>query len=143
MERRLLRIDRDLLFLAPGTFITEWDSGAVTCEAFLKDEESYRVVADRLVSICHCYGFDGWLINIENALSVSHSPLAFTMATPTPPPAVPPVHVETSPCLHLRPGPSVYVRVLAGDRGAERASLPAISDGPPAPVRARQPGAVV
>lgn len=55
----------------PGTFITEWDDGAATCEAFLKEEESYRAVADKLVQICHCYGFDGWLINIENALSVS------------------------------------------------------------------------
>lgn len=70
-----------LLFLAPGTFITEWNDGAVTCEAFLKDEESYRAVADRLVQICYCYGFDGWLINIENALSVSHISLAVTMVT--------------------------------------------------------------
>lgn len=43
------------------------------CEAFLKDEESYRAVADKLVQISHCYGFDGWLINIENALSVSRT----------------------------------------------------------------------
>lgn len=57
----------------PGTFITEWTDGAMTCEAFLKDEESYRGVADKLVQICHCYGFDGWLINIENALSVSNT----------------------------------------------------------------------
>lgn len=70
-----------LLFSAPGTFITEWNDGALTCEAFLKDEESYRAVADRLVKICYCYGFDGWLINIENALSVSHISLAVTMAT--------------------------------------------------------------
>lgn len=42
------------------------------CEAFLKDEESYRAVADKLVQLSHYYGFDGWLINIENSLSVSH-----------------------------------------------------------------------
>lgn len=54
-----------------GTFITEWTDGATTCEAFLKDEESYRAVADNLVKISHFYGFDGWLINIENNLSVS------------------------------------------------------------------------
>ncbi|KAM9346062.1 cytosolic endo-beta-N-acetylglucosaminidase [Symphorus nematophorus] len=54
-----------------GTFITEWTDGAAMCEAFLKDEESYRRVADKLVQISHCYGFDGWLINIENALSVA------------------------------------------------------------------------
>lgn len=41
------------------------------CEDFLKDEESYRRVADKLVQISHCFGFDGWLINIENKLSVS------------------------------------------------------------------------
>ncbi|KAM7372584.1 hypothetical protein PAMP_009742 [Pampus punctatissimus] len=52
-----------------GTFITEWNDGAVACEAFLKEEESYRTVADKLVQISHYYGFDGWLINIENPLS--------------------------------------------------------------------------
>lgn len=63
------------LAACPGTFITEWTDGATTCEAFLKDEESYRAVADKLVQISYCYGFDGWLINIENALSVSVSVL--------------------------------------------------------------------
>uniref|UniRef100_A0A3P9HP78 Cytosolic endo-beta-N-acetylglucosaminidase n=1 Tax=Oryzias latipes TaxID=8090 RepID=A0A3P9HP78_ORYLA len=60
-----------------GTFITEWTDGATKCEAFLKDEESYRSVADKLVQISQCYGFDGWLINIENPLSeaaVSNAP---------------------------------------------------------------------
>lgn len=55
--------------LSIGTFITEWTDGAKTCEAFLADEESYRAAADKLVQISHCYGFDGWLINIENELS--------------------------------------------------------------------------
>ncbi|KAM8824323.1 cytosolic endo-beta-N-acetylglucosaminidase isoform 1-T1 [Synchiropus picturatus] len=61
-----------------GTFITEWTEGARVCEAFLKDEESYRAVADKLVQISLCYGFDGWLINIENVLSeeaVKNTPL--------------------------------------------------------------------
>ncbi|XP_078140863.1 cytosolic endo-beta-N-acetylglucosaminidase isoform X2 [Centroberyx gerrardi] len=61
-----------------GTFITEWTDGAKVCEDFLKGEESYRTVADRLVQISHCYGFDGWLINIENSLSevaVKNTPL--------------------------------------------------------------------
>lgn len=57
--------------LVLGTFITEWTEGGKACEAFLKDEESYRAVADKLVQICHCYGFDGWLINIENELSAT------------------------------------------------------------------------
>uniref|UniRef100_A0A673IXX1 Cytosolic endo-beta-N-acetylglucosaminidase n=1 Tax=Sinocyclocheilus rhinocerous TaxID=307959 RepID=A0A673IXX1_9TELE len=55
--------------LSIGTFITEWTDGAKICEAFLADEESYRAAADKLVQISHCYGFDGWLINIENVLS--------------------------------------------------------------------------
>ncbi|XP_058508855.1 cytosolic endo-beta-N-acetylglucosaminidase isoform X1 [Solea solea] len=61
-----------------GTFITEWTDGAAACESFLKDEESYRAVADKLVQISHYYGFDGWLINIENKLSevaVKNTPL--------------------------------------------------------------------
>ncbi|XP_040927674.1 cytosolic endo-beta-N-acetylglucosaminidase isoform X2 [Betta splendens] len=61
-----------------GTFITEWTEGAVACESFLKDEESYREAADKLVQISCCYGFDGWLINIENTLSeaaVKNTPL--------------------------------------------------------------------
>uniref|UniRef100_A0A3Q2Q7F8 Cytosolic endo-beta-N-acetylglucosaminidase n=1 Tax=Fundulus heteroclitus TaxID=8078 RepID=A0A3Q2Q7F8_FUNHE len=61
-----------------GTFITEWTDGATMCEAFLKDEESYRAVADKLVQISQYYGFDGWLINIENRLSeaaVRNTPL--------------------------------------------------------------------
>lgn len=78
-KQHLFRNYSRLLLLAPGTFITEWDDGAVACETFLKDEESYRAIADKLVQICYCYGFDGWLINIENALSVSHILLAVAM----------------------------------------------------------------
>ncbi|XP_051744430.1 cytosolic endo-beta-N-acetylglucosaminidase [Ctenopharyngodon idella] len=55
--------------LCIGTFITEWTDGAKICEAFLADEESYRAAADKLVQISYCYGFDGWLVNIENVLS--------------------------------------------------------------------------
>uniref|UniRef100_A0A673ICX0 Cytosolic endo-beta-N-acetylglucosaminidase n=1 Tax=Sinocyclocheilus rhinocerous TaxID=307959 RepID=A0A673ICX0_9TELE len=55
--------------LSIGTFITEWTDGEKTCEAFLADEESYCTAADKLVQISHYYGFDGWLINIENVLS--------------------------------------------------------------------------
>lgn len=54
-----------------GTFITEWVEGKKICEVFLAGEEQYRSVADKLVQIAHCYGFDGWLVNIENVLSVS------------------------------------------------------------------------
>ncbi|XP_077411860.1 cytosolic endo-beta-N-acetylglucosaminidase isoform X1 [Vanacampus margaritifer] len=54
--------------LVLGTFITEWTNGAATCEAFLQ-EELYCEVANKLVQISYYYGFDGWLINIENTLS--------------------------------------------------------------------------
>lgn len=50
------------------------------CEAFLKDEESYRAAADKLVQISHYYGFDGWLVNVENVLSVSRRRCAVSSA---------------------------------------------------------------
>lgn len=55
-----------------GTFITEWKEGERLCEAFLAgDERSYQAVARQLVLIAQFFRFDGWLINIENSLSVS------------------------------------------------------------------------
>ncbi|XP_054391803.2 cytosolic endo-beta-N-acetylglucosaminidase isoform X8 [Pongo abelii] len=55
-----------------GTFITEWNEGGRLCEAFLAgDERSYQAVADRLVQIAQFFRFDGWLINIENSLSLA------------------------------------------------------------------------
>ncbi|XP_025715705.1 cytosolic endo-beta-N-acetylglucosaminidase isoform X1 [Callorhinus ursinus] len=55
-----------------GTFITEWKEGGQLCEAFLAgDERSYRAVADQLVLIAQFFRFDGWLINIENSLSLA------------------------------------------------------------------------
>ena len=51
------------------------------CEAFLAGEEAYRAVADKLVQISHYYGFDGWLVNIENVLSVSVLHLCDQMPT--------------------------------------------------------------
>ncbi|XP_078427082.1 cytosolic endo-beta-N-acetylglucosaminidase isoform X1 [Cetorhinus maximus] len=52
-----------------GTFITEWETGAAICEAFLENEETFCAMADKLVLIAHCFQFDGWLVNIENELS--------------------------------------------------------------------------
>ncbi|XP_016061789.1 PREDICTED: cytosolic endo-beta-N-acetylglucosaminidase [Miniopterus natalensis] len=55
-----------------GTFITEWKEGGQLCEAFLGgDDRSYQAVADRLVLMAQFLRFDGWLINIENSLSVA------------------------------------------------------------------------
>ncbi|XP_077184248.1 cytosolic endo-beta-N-acetylglucosaminidase isoform X2 [Paroedura picta] len=54
-----------------GTFITEWTDGAKICESFLGGEEAYHSVADQLAAITQFYRFDGWLVNIENSLSVT------------------------------------------------------------------------
>lgn len=70
------------LSVLAGTFITEWKEGGRLCEAFLAgDESSYRAVADQLVLIAQFFRFDGWLINIENSLSVS---IAFSWCLPGP-----------------------------------------------------------
>ncbi|XP_051851402.1 cytosolic endo-beta-N-acetylglucosaminidase isoform X1 [Antechinus flavipes] len=55
-----------------GTFITEWTEGGRLCEKFLSgDPSSYQTVADQLVRIAQFFRFDGWLINIENTLSMA------------------------------------------------------------------------
>lgn len=51
-----------------GTVITEWDDGKRRCEAVLESEETYKRFVDKLVQIAHYYGFDGWLVNIENVI---------------------------------------------------------------------------
>nr|XP_006823731.1 PREDICTED: cytosolic endo-beta-N-acetylglucosaminidase-like [Saccoglossus kowalevskii] len=51
-----------------GTFITEWDDGLERCKAFLKDEDTYKSLADKMVAITKFYNFDGWLVNIENKI---------------------------------------------------------------------------
>ncbi|XP_072795842.1 cytosolic endo-beta-N-acetylglucosaminidase isoform X7 [Vicugna pacos] len=55
-----------------GTFITEWKKGEQLCEAFLAgDARSHQAVADQLVLMAQFFRFDGWLINIENSLSLA------------------------------------------------------------------------
>lgn len=109
--------------LSAGTFITEWQEGGRQCEAFLAgDERSYQAVADQLVLIAQVLRFDGWLVNIENALSVSAAP-----AWRPPRPAAPP-RVLASP----RPGPHPSGSLSSG-RGHRsfpvRASSPSPSHG--------------
>ena len=59
-----------------GTFITEWEDGAATCQQILESDLMYRQVADQLVSIAVYHKLDGWLVNIENKIQVeSHSHL--------------------------------------------------------------------
>ncbi|XP_065591381.1 cytosolic endo-beta-N-acetylglucosaminidase [Cyrtonyx montezumae] len=55
-----------------GTFITEWTDGEKLCEAFLAGgEDAYHAVSQQLARIAQHYRFDGWLINMENALSAA------------------------------------------------------------------------
>ncbi|EPB74491.1 glycosyl hydrolase family 85 [Ancylostoma ceylanicum] len=61
-----LRIATGCLVL--GTFITEWTGGAKLCERFLASEDSVRITVQSLVAIARHYTFDGYLINIENAI---------------------------------------------------------------------------
>ncbi|CAJ0581219.1 unnamed protein product, partial [Mesorhabditis spiculigera] len=51
-----------------GTLITEWTDGAKICEKILEDETSVKKTIDALISVMVFYGFDGYLINIENEL---------------------------------------------------------------------------
>ncbi|CAD6192984.1 unnamed protein product [Caenorhabditis auriculariae] len=51
-----------------GTFITEWNPGLKICEKLLKNRESAVETVDALVNIAEHFGFDGWLINIENVV---------------------------------------------------------------------------
>ncbi|KAJ8922923.1 hypothetical protein NQ315_001466 [Exocentrus adspersus] len=52
-----------------GTIITEFGSGAELCnKKILKNYETMRVFARSLAQIVKIFGFDGWLLNIENAV---------------------------------------------------------------------------
>lgn len=50
-----------------GTFITEFDNGEKICNAIF-DEQNLNRVIQNLVDITLFYGFDGWLLNIENKI---------------------------------------------------------------------------
>ncbi|KAK7807583.1 hypothetical protein U0070_013889 [Myodes glareolus] len=99
-----------------GTFITEWKEGGKLCESFLAgDERSYQAVADRLVQIAQFFRFDGWLINIENSLSVSAAAV-FWRCSRVLAPAPPPVALQTLlacfPCLDSLLYPHPFARPL-------------------------------
>ncbi|XP_071444091.1 cytosolic endo-beta-N-acetylglucosaminidase isoform X2 [Hetaerina americana] len=49
-----------------GTFITEWESGQEICKEILKNHDNIEKFVKKLVDIADHYGFDGWLLNIEN-----------------------------------------------------------------------------
>uniref|UniRef100_A0A8R1E6W3 FYVE-type domain-containing protein n=2 Tax=Caenorhabditis japonica TaxID=281687 RepID=A0A8R1E6W3_CAEJA len=54
--------------LSLGTFITEWIPGKAICKKILENEETVEKTANSLVAIARHFGFDGWLINIENEI---------------------------------------------------------------------------
>ena len=69
-----LRWSLQCFLIAPGlqvlgTFITEWGLGAQRCARLFQDPAAAQTVADQLVAISKHYGFEGWLINMENRLS--------------------------------------------------------------------------
>lgn len=83
-------VQQHCLRSSPGTFITEWADGEKLCEAFLAGgEDTYRAVSHQLARIAQHYRFDGWLINIENALSVSSTPACILPHRAQPQPWVP------------------------------------------------------
>jgi mannosyl-glycoprotein endo-beta-N-acetylglucosaminidase len=53
-----------------GTLITEHAEGEANCASILESVATAEAFADRLVQIAAHYRFDGWLVNIENPLTV-------------------------------------------------------------------------
>ena len=58
-------------YFSSGTIITEWDDGAALCKQMLVSTDQVHEVTTKLANIAAFYGFDGWLINIENKIEVS------------------------------------------------------------------------
>ncbi|KAK7201368.1 glycosyl hydrolase-like protein [Novymonas esmeraldas] len=54
-----------------ATLITEGDDGEEDLRLLLTDAKRMAAIIDRLVDVCHAYGFDGYLINVENSLPKS------------------------------------------------------------------------
>lgn len=57
-----------------GTFITEHSSGEKTCEQLFKDPKQAEAAAEQLTCIAAYFGFEGWLLNIENDLDAARIP---------------------------------------------------------------------
>ncbi|KPA81084.1 glycosyl hydrolase-like protein [Leptomonas pyrrhocoris] len=51
-----------------GTIITEGADGAADLEVLLSDAKRMAAIIVRLVEVCDAYGFDGYLLNVENSL---------------------------------------------------------------------------
>ena len=59
-----------LLFFLLFYPLSEWKEGAKLCHQLLSDESTLIQFAQQLVALAQYYGFDGWLINIENPINV-------------------------------------------------------------------------
>ncbi|KAG0618838.1 hypothetical protein M758_4G094900 [Ceratodon purpureus] len=57
-----------------GTFITEWAHGASVCRSLLASADICCMYASRLAELAFEFGFDGWLINIENEVDMKDLP---------------------------------------------------------------------
>ena len=51
-----------------GTLITEWKDGRKVWDEILKSDNCVENFVDSLVAICCHFGFDGYLLNVENAV---------------------------------------------------------------------------
>ena len=51
-----------------GTIITEGAGGASDLQLLLSDAKRMAAIIERLVQLCDVYGFDGYLLNVENDL---------------------------------------------------------------------------
>ncbi len=54
--------------------LSEWQDGAKLCQRLLSNEVTIMQFSQQLVAIAQYYRIDGWLVNIENPIHVSHPP---------------------------------------------------------------------
>jgi len=57
-----------------GTIITEWEEGKRQLETVLQDENKMQAFVNQCVRMAEEYGFQGWLLNIENPVEESLVP---------------------------------------------------------------------
>ncbi|XP_055876082.1 uncharacterized protein LOC106055275 isoform X1 [Biomphalaria glabrata] len=57
-----------------GTIITEWETGSSICQEMLQSTSVIDRVTTKLAQMALAYGFNGWLINIENKIEIDHIP---------------------------------------------------------------------
>nr|CAD7455738.1 unnamed protein product [Timema tahoe] len=58
-----------------GTIITEWNDGKEVWKQVLENSRSVLKFVDCLVNICLHFGFDGYLLNVENPMEQERFPL--------------------------------------------------------------------